>query len=135
MLPMHQVAIRIVAIIHGRDEYSYVARNVKDWERDFLFRPVQALWHGRHLNCMAGCGAAMFESTITKTGKTTLPKAVRKSFGLKAGSRVRYVVSGTEVRILPVRRISRLFGVLQHDGPAVSVEQLEHAIASGATDE
>ncbi len=77
----------------------------------------------------------MFESTITKKGKTTLPKAVRKSLGLKAGSRVRYVVSGTEVRILPVRPISRLFGVLQHDGPAVSLEKMEHAIANGATEE
>lgn len=77
----------------------------------------------------------MFESTITKKGQTTLPKAVRKSLGVQAGTRVRYVVSGTEVRILPVRPISRLFGVLQHDGPAVSVEQMEHAIASGAAEE
>lgn len=77
----------------------------------------------------------MFESTITKRGQTTLPKAVRKSLGVQAGTRVRYVVSGNEVRLLPVRPISRLFGVLQHGGPALSEDQMDDAIASGATEE
>lgn len=77
----------------------------------------------------------MLESTITKKGQTTLPKAVRKSLGVQAGTRVRYVVSGTEVRILPVRPISRLFGVLQHDGPPLNLDQMDDAIASGATEE
>ena len=31
-----------------------------------------------------------------------------------------------------VRPISRLFGMLQHNGPAVTLEEMEQAIADGA---
>ena len=75
----------------------------------------------------------MLESTITKKGQTTLPKAVRNALGLQAGDRVRYILSGGQVRLLPVRPISRLFGVLRHEGRTVTVEEMEQAIADGAT--
>ena len=74
----------------------------------------------------------MIESSITKKGQTTLPKPVRETLGVQAGDRVRYVISGGEVRILAVRPISRLFGMLQHNGPAVTLEEMEQAIADGA---
>lgn len=57
----------------------------------------------------------MIESVITKKGRTTLPKPVREVLGVQVGDRVRYVIFEGEVRILPVRPISRLFGVLQHE--------------------
>ncbi len=76
----------------------------------------------------------MLESSITKKGQTTLPKPVRETLGVQAGDRVRYVISDGMVCILPVRPISRLFGVLQHDGPAVTVEQMDEAVADGATE-
>ena len=74
----------------------------------------------------------MIESSITKKGQTTLPKPVRETLGVQAGDRVRYVISNGEVRILAVRPISRLFGMLQHNGPTVTVEEMEQAIADGA---
>ena len=74
----------------------------------------------------------MIESSVTKKGQTTLPKPVRELLGLQAGDRVRYVIADGEVRILPVRPISRLFGALRHNGPAVTVEEMERAIADGA---
>ncbi len=74
----------------------------------------------------------MIESSITKKGQTTLPKPVRETLGVQAGDRVRYVISNGEVRILAVRPISRLFGMLQHKGPAVTLEEMEQAIADGA---
>ena len=74
----------------------------------------------------------MIESSITKKGQTTLPKPVRETLGVQAGDRVRYVISNGEVRILAVRPISRLFGMLQRDGPAVTLEEMEQAIADGA---
>lgn len=77
----------------------------------------------------------MIESSVTKKGQTTLPKPVRESLGLQAGDRVRYVIADGEVRILPVRPISRLFGALRHDGPTVTLEEMEQAIASGACKE
>ena len=36
---------------------------------------------------------------------------------------------------MPVRPTSRLFGSLKYDGPAVSLEDMERAIAEGATEE
>ena len=77
----------------------------------------------------------MIESSITGKGQTTLPKAVRETLGLRAGDRVRYIISDAEVRILPVRPISRLFGALRHDGSAISVEEMEQAVAGRAVEE
>ena len=77
----------------------------------------------------------MIESSITSKGQTTLPKVVRESLGLKAGDKVRYVISDQEVRILPVRPIGRLFGVLEYRGPVVTVDEMEQAVARGACEE
>ena len=74
----------------------------------------------------------MTESSITKKGQTTLPKPVREVLGLQPGDRVRYVISGGEVRIMPVRPINRLFGTLRHGGPAVTIEEMEQAVADAA---
>ena len=76
----------------------------------------------------------MIESAITSKGQTTLPKAVREALGVRAGDRVRYVIFDDEVRILPVCPVNRLFGVLQHTGPAVTLEEMEQAVVSGASD-
>ena len=76
----------------------------------------------------------MIESAITSKGQTTLPKVVREALGVRAGDRVRYVIVDDEVRILPVCPVHRLFGVLQHTGPAVTLEEMEQAVISGASD-
>ena len=76
----------------------------------------------------------MIESGITAKGQTTLPKAVREALSIQAGDRIRYVIEGSEVRILPVRPINRLYGVLQYDGPAAMLEDMERAIMDGATE-
>lgn len=76
----------------------------------------------------------MLESTVTKKGQTTLPKPVRDTLGVQTGDRVRYVVLDGEVRILPVRPIRRLFGVLKHDGPPVTVEEIKRAVADAASE-
>ena len=76
----------------------------------------------------------MIESAITSKGQTTLPKVVREALGVRAGDRVRYVIVDDEVRILPVCPVNRLFGVLQHTGPAVTLEEMEQAVISGARD-
>ena len=64
----------------------------------------------------------MIESGISSKGQTTLPKAVREALSVHAGDRVRYLIQNGEVRIMAVRPISRLFGILRHDGPASTVE-------------
>ena len=75
----------------------------------------------------------MFESSITIKGQTTLPKAVRDSLAVKAGDKVRYVIVDEGVLIIPVRSTRRLFRSLRYDGPVVSLEDMDRAIAEGAT--
>ena len=77
----------------------------------------------------------MAESTVTSRGQTTLPKAVRAALGVRPGDRIRYVVLEDGVRILPMRPVARLFGAFGHDGPPASLEDMERAIAEGASEE
>lgn len=74
----------------------------------------------------------MIESSITSKGQTTLPKVIRETLGIETGDRIRYVIYDDEVRILPVRPIGRLFGILEYDGPAVIGEDMEQAVTDGA---
>ena len=74
----------------------------------------------------------MFESSITIKGQTTLPKAIRDSLAVKAGDRVRYVIVDEGVLMMPVRPTGRLFGSLRYDGPPVSLDDMDRAIAEGA---
>ena len=74
----------------------------------------------------------MFESSITTKGQTTLPKAVRDSLAVKAGDKVRYVIVDQGVLIMPVRPTGRLFRSMRYNGPVVSLEEMDRAIAEGA---
>ena len=74
----------------------------------------------------------MVESGITAKGQTTLPKAVREALHVQPGDRVRYIIQGDEVRIVAVRPINRLFGALTYDGPPVTLEDMDNAVADGA---
>ena len=76
----------------------------------------------------------MYESSITVKGQTTLPKAVRDSLDVKPGDKVRYVFLDEGVLIMPVRPASNLFGSLKYDGPTVTLEEMDRAIAEGATE-
>ena len=77
----------------------------------------------------------MLNSVITSKGQTTLPKAVREALGVELGDRVRYVIfDNNEVRIIPMRPLSRLFGFCNYDGPSVTLEDMDRAIADEVTD-
>ncbi len=76
----------------------------------------------------------MFESTLTKKGAITLPKAARVSMGLKPGSKVRLFVrkDGTAV-IYPQREgIDHLLSMFDYDGPRISQADIDEASAEGA---
>ena len=77
----------------------------------------------------------MQESTITAKGQTTVPREVRSALGLAPGDRVRYLVRGGEVRLLKVRPVSELAGILARPGrKAASLEEMDEAIAAGAAE-
>jgi AbrB family looped-hinge helix DNA binding protein len=76
----------------------------------------------------------MQESTVTVKGQTTLPRDVRRALGLESGDRVRYVILDGEVRLLKVRPVSDLAGMLHRPGrKPVSLEEMDDAIAGGAS--
>ena len=75
----------------------------------------------------------MIESKLAADGRTTLPKAVRDALELQPGDRLRYFILDGEVRIRAVRPIQRLYGVLECDGPPVSLDDMERAIGEAAS--
>lgn len=75
----------------------------------------------------------MIESAVTAKGQTTLPKTVRNSLGLEPGDRIRYIISGDEVRLLKARSITELEGMLKRPGQkSRSLEEMDQAIKKGA---
>ena len=76
----------------------------------------------------------MIESRITSRGQTTVPKPVRQALDLKPGDRVRYTIEDGVARIRPLRFIERLRGIVKRQGPAVSLKEMDRAIADGAAD-
>lgn len=74
-------------------------------------------------------------STITAKGQATIPKAVRDHLGLKPGDKVKFFIrrDGTVV-ILPTKPASALRGIVKYDGPPVSVEEMNEAIAEAAAE-
>ena len=77
----------------------------------------------------------VIQSTLTAKAQTTLPKPVRDALRVGPGDRLRYIVSDDDVRILAVRPVERLFGAITYDGPPVSLDEMDRAIAEGATRE
>ena len=76
----------------------------------------------------------MIVSTVTSKGQTTLPKSIREALGVVPGDRVHYVIlDDNAVRMMPVRHLSRLFGAFKHEGPPVTLKEMERAIAEGAS--
>ena len=77
----------------------------------------------------------MIESSVTSRGRTTLPKPVREALGIVPGDRLRYVIlDNNEVWLMPVRPLSRLFGAFRHEGPPVTLPDMERAITDGASE-
>lgn len=78
----------------------------------------------------------MPDATMTSKGQLTVPVEVRRRLGLKPGSRVSFVPTGDgsyELRVKTGSLID-LKGILHGRVPAVSLEQMDEAIARGAAD-
>ncbi len=79
-------------------------------------------------------GSAM-ESAITVKGQATIPKAIRDHLGLKPGDRVKFFIHPDgHVVLLPKRPITDLFGCVKYDGPPVTIEEMNQAIADAAAE-
>jgi AbrB family looped-hinge helix DNA binding protein len=73
------------------------------------------------------------ESAITSKGQATIPKEIREHLHLKPGDRVKFFIHPDgHVVILPKRPASALRGFLKYEGPPVTIEEMDDAIAEGA---
>jgi AbrB family looped-hinge helix DNA binding protein len=74
------------------------------------------------------------ESTITTKGQATIPKAAREHLRLKPGDRVKFFLHPNgSVMILPKVPVSTLRGILKSRRRAPTIEEMNQAIAEGAT--
>jgi antitoxin PrlF len=76
----------------------------------------------------------MAVATLTSKGQLTLPIELRNKMNLQAGSKVEFVeVSDGDWRIqLQSGNITSLRGILDYNGPTVSLDEMDCAIALGA---
>ena len=75
------------------------------------------------------------ESAITTSGRVTIPKPIREHLGLKPGDRIKFFVHpGGSVVLLPKLPVSALRGIVRPRPQAVTIEEMEEAIAKGRGD-
>ncbi len=77
----------------------------------------------------------MAEATITSKGQLTLPKEIRIALGVGPGDRVAFVRmdDGNFVMMPANRSVMQLKGFLARPRKAVTLEDMDKAIAEGAT--
>ncbi len=75
------------------------------------------------------------ESAITVKGQATIPKAIREHLRLRPGDRVKFFVhpDGTVV-LLPKQPASALRGFLKRKRAAVTVAEMNQAVAEAAAE-
>ncbi len=76
----------------------------------------------------------VIQSRITSKGQITLPVAVRRALALEPGDHIRFFISDGEVRIRATESIKSLYGAVKYDGPPVTPEEMDDAIAEGAAE-
>jgi AbrB family looped-hinge helix DNA binding protein len=76
----------------------------------------------------------MAGSTLTTKGQVTIPKAVRDALGVHAGDRVSFVVREDGVVELRPETVDLrgMYGMLEHAGKPVSVDEMSRAVARTA---
>jgi antitoxin PrlF len=78
----------------------------------------------------------MSTGTMTSKGQITLPKDVRETLGLTPGTQVTFTrnADGDFVLSRPKRPIAELAGALRHHGRAITVDEMDAAIAEAAAE-
>ncbi|HLY44551.1 MAG TPA: type II toxin-antitoxin system PrlF family antitoxin [Stellaceae bacterium] len=75
------------------------------------------------------------EAAITSKGQVTIPKPIREHLHVKPGDRVKFFIhpDGTVV-MLPKLPITALRGLLRWRGRPATLEEMDEAIAAGASE-
>jgi len=77
----------------------------------------------------------MSVSTVTSKGQVTIPIKVRSDMGLAAGDRIEFIrMEDGHYAVVPVSSsVKSLKGIIPRPDKPVSLEDMDAAIASGAT--
>jgi len=75
-------------------------------------------------------------ATLTSKGQITIPAQLREKLHLSPGDQLDFWEDAeTTLRLTPrVRRLGDFFGVLRADAAAPSIEEMDEAIGTGATE-
>jgi AbrB family looped-hinge helix DNA binding protein len=74
------------------------------------------------------------EATLSSKGQATIPKAVRDRLQIKSGDRFKFFFHPDGVMTLPKISTARLNGMIPKPAQPVSLEEMDRAIAEGATE-
>jgi AbrB family looped-hinge helix DNA binding protein len=74
------------------------------------------------------------EATLSSKGQATIPKAVRERLQIKSGDRFKFFFHPDGVIILPKIPTARLKGMIPKPAQSISLEEIDRAIAEGATE-
>ncbi len=74
------------------------------------------------------------QATLSNKGQATIPKAVRDHLQIKSGDRFKFFFHPDGVIILPKISTARLKGMIPKPAQSVSLEEIDRAIAEGATE-
>jgi AbrB family looped-hinge helix DNA binding protein len=74
-------------------------------------------------------------ATVTSKGQVTIPLEVRERLGIRQGTRVEFLetADGSYEFVALTGSISALSGLLQWNGPPVTIEQMNDGIADAAS--
>jgi len=75
-------------------------------------------------------------ATVTSKGQITIPVEVRERLGLRAGTRIQFVdrADGSCEFHPLTRSVMDLAGMLKWDGPTVTLDEMDDAIAAAAAE-
>ena len=74
------------------------------------------------------------EATLSSKGQATIPKAVRDRLQITPGDRFKFFFHPDGVIILPKIPTARLKGMIPKPAQSISLEEIDRAIAEGATE-
>jgi antitoxin PrlF len=74
------------------------------------------------------------EAKLSSKGQATIPKAVRERLRLEPGDRFKFFFHPDGVLILPKIKAARLKGAVPKPAKPVSLEEIDSAIQSGASE-
>ena len=74
-------------------------------------------------------------ATVTSKGQVTIPKPIRDRLHLEPGDKIDFILDEAgDLRVTPVTApVARLKGMVPKPGCPVSLEEMDEAIARGAT--